>query len=206
MNYVHIKELETYQPGYKDRQHIWAKIYYDLLADDWFQGLCEIDRWRYISLIIFEVFHKKPVLLSPANVAFMGWNTKKRSIPLTLQMLQSKIDCVSQPEKVCTTDKNRIDKNRIDREFVPPTLAEIKKYVQGRNSSVDPQKFLDYFTAGKWIDSNGNPVKNWKQKLITWEQPNGRRANSKNQRGHQKAAGCSDAEAALYDNAASQKS
>ena len=114
MQYIHIKNLKDYQPGYTDRQHIWAKIYYSILSDDWFQGLCEIDKWRYISLIIFEVFHKKPVALTTANIAFMGWNLKKRSISLTLQMLQSKIDSGTLVSKECTTEENRIDKKRED--------------------------------------------------------------------------------------------
>lgn len=53
--------------------------------------------------------------------------------------------------------------------FVPPTLDDIKAYCQERNSCVDPQTFFDYFTTGGWKDSEGKPVKNWKQKLITWE-------------------------------------
>ena len=53
--------------------------------------------------------------------------------------------------------------------FVPPTLEEVKAYCRERNNSVDPQKFFDYYEQGGWKDSKGNPVKNWKQKLITWE-------------------------------------
>ena len=53
--------------------------------------------------------------------------------------------------------------------FVPPTLDDIKAYCQERNSCVDPNLFYDYFTTGGWKDSEGKPVKNWKQKLITWE-------------------------------------
>ena len=53
--------------------------------------------------------------------------------------------------------------------FVPPTLDDIKAYCQERNSCVDPNVFYDYFTTGGWKDSEGKPVKNWKQKLITWE-------------------------------------
>ena len=34
------------------------------------------------------------------------------------------------------------------------------------------KKFFNYFDVGNWIDSNGNKVKNWKQKLITWESRN----------------------------------
>lgn len=57
--------------------------------------------------------------------------------------------------------------------FIPPTLEEVKAYVQERNSNVDPIKFWDYYETGGWKDSKGNPVKNWKQKLLTWEKKDG---------------------------------
>ena len=31
------------------------------------------------------------------------------------------------------------------------------------------QKFFEYFDVGSWIDAKGQPVKNWKQKFLTWE-------------------------------------
>ena len=84
--------------------------------------------------------------------------------------------------QMVATDKNSIDKNRLDKnnhsekprakKFVPPTLEEVEAYCAERNSSVDPKAFFDYFTADpdrQWIDSKGNPVRNWKQKIITWE-------------------------------------
>lgn len=57
-------------------------------------------------------------------------------------------------------------------EFVPPTLEEVTEYCKSRQSIVDPKAFFDYFNEGKWIDSRGNPVLNWKQKIITWENKN----------------------------------
>ena len=67
--------------------------------------------------------------------------------------------------------KDSIDKSKGEKRkrFVPPTLEEVKAYCQERNNNVDPKKFFDYYEQGKWKDSKGNPVKNWKQKLITWE-------------------------------------
>ena len=74
-------------------------------------------------------------------------------------------------------DKNSIDKNRLDykeknikkEKFVKPTLEEVEEYCKERNSSVDAKTFYEYFETGGWKDSKGNKVKNWKQKLITWE-------------------------------------
>lgn len=59
------------------------------------------------------------------------------------------------------------------KQFVPPTLGEIQEYIYTMNLNVDPQAFYDYFTApdseGRtWIDSEGKPVRNWKQKIQTW--------------------------------------
>ena len=54
-------------------------------------------------------------------------------------------------------------------QFVPPTLDEVRDYCAERSSPVDPVQFFEYFSEGNWKDSKGNPVRNWKQKLITWE-------------------------------------
>lgn len=54
--------------------------------------------------------------------------------------------------------------------FIPPTVEEIATYCQERKNGVNPQKVYDYYAAAKWKDSNGKPVKNWKQKIISvWE-------------------------------------
>ena len=58
--------------------------------------------------------------------------------------------------------------------FVPPTLEEVEAYAASRQSTVDPRRFFEYFNipdaqGRSWRDSKGNPVKNWKQKFLTWE-------------------------------------
>ena len=55
------------------------------------------------------------------------------------------------------------------KEFAPPTKEDVTAYCIERKNSVDPIRFWDYFNASNWIDSKGNPVQNWKQKIITWE-------------------------------------
>lgn len=62
-------------------------------------------------------------------------------------------------------NKKEIYKER----FIKPTLEEIETYCKERNNNVDPKTFYDFYEAGDWKDSKGNKVKNWKQKVITWE-------------------------------------
>lgn len=82
------------------------------------------------------------------------------------------VEGYSQKGKENNTSNNNTSKKEIYKEkrFKEPTLEEIKDYcLNVRHNKVDYQYFYDYFTEGKWIDSKGNKVKNWKQKIITWE-------------------------------------
>ena len=51
MNYIHIKNLEKYHPGYKDRTLQWAKIYINMAEGDPDTELIEneIDWARFIK-------------------------------------------------------------------------------------------------------------------------------------------------------------
>ena len=74
-------------------------------------------------------------------------------------------DSVSVSVSDSVSDKDK--KKRV--RFTPPTLEEVEAYCKKRNSPVNPKDFFEYFDTGHWIDSKGDPVRNWKQKLITWE-------------------------------------
>lgn len=66
------------------------------------------------------------------------------------------------------TSINNISNNRVNK-FTPPTLKEVEDFVREKNINVDSHKFFNYFDVSDWVDSKGNKVKNWKQKLITWD-------------------------------------
>lgn len=74
-------------------------------------------------------------------------------------------------DKQTTTNKNeKNDKNEKNKRNnkEKPTIDEIQKYISEKNLKVDAKQFFNYFEEGNWIDSKGNKVKNWKQKLLTW--------------------------------------
>lgn len=78
-------------------------------------------------------------------------------------------------------NKNRKENKINKKEFVPPTLEEVQKYVFEKKLSVKAKDFYNYFTEGNWVDSKGNKVKNWKQKILTWNNYKGEnRANGTN--------------------------
>ena len=53
--------------------------------------------------------------------------------------------------------------------FTPPTLEEVEAYCLERGINIDPEYFMDYYTTNGWKQSNGNPVKDWKACVRTWE-------------------------------------
>lgn len=79
------------------------------------------------------------------------------------------------------TINNTKNRERKTKKFTPPTFLEVEEYINLKNLNVDPKSFYDYFTAGDWIDSKGNKVTNWKQKLITWNSFKGNSIPAKNQ-------------------------
>lgn len=53
-----------------------------------------------------------------------------------------------------------------------PDFQEVEAYIKEKHLNVKAKDFFDYFEAGNWCDSKGNKVKNWKQKLLTWNKFN----------------------------------
>lgn len=79
---------------------------------------------------------------------------------------------VTTKEQQSNTNKNvknvKNVKKREEKVFSPPSLQEVEKYIADKELNVDANRFYSYFTEGNWVDSKGNKVKNWKQKVITW--------------------------------------
>ena len=75
--------------------------------------------------------------------------------------------CLPDANQMSAQDKRREDKTSKDNIY--PTLEEVKAYCLERRNGVDPQKFFDYYSVSNWKDKDGKKVKNWKQKIITWE-------------------------------------
>lgn len=66
-----------------------------------------------------------------------------------------------------TNSKNEQRKEESER-FIRPTLEEVASYCEERKNNVDPQRFIDYYTANGWKVGR-NPMKDWKAAVRTWE-------------------------------------
>ena len=133
MEYVHVRNLEKFHPGYKDRNLTWGKIFINMAqGDPDVEELCEIDFSRLIKLILLELRAQKPL---PNSVAFWqhkGFDINFRPMSLTLQMLQKFVVVVSNNSEEASRreEKRREDKIRKETEKPSPYWAAFSKETQ----------------------------------------------------------------------------
>ena len=53
--------------------------------------------------------------------------------------------------------------------FIPPTIEEVQAYCTERGNNIDPERFVDFYTANGWVQGKGKPIKDWKAAVRTWE-------------------------------------
>jgi len=184
MQYVHIKNIKRYNPGYTDRKHLWSKIYWDIFLDENFQTLSEIARYRLISLIVFEVYYQKPVPLTDMHIRLLGWDVKKLSIQLTLQMLHTFLSggttdfgCHSH---IPLIEKRREEKRREDMvcvtnklphgDFVLLTEEEFKKLESALGSKLTGEYINK---LNNYIGSKGTKYKSHYHTILMWASKDG---------------------------------
>ena len=59
------------------------------------------------------------------------------------------------------------------KEFVPPTVDEVKQYCKTTEKYIDVDAFMRQYTESNWTDKDGKPVKNWKNLISSgWHKKN----------------------------------
>ncbi len=65
-------------------------------------------------------------------------------------------------------EKSIKKKTTSSKKFIPPKVVEVQAYCQERGNSVDPETFVDHYTANDWMRGK-NKLKDWKAAVRTWE-------------------------------------
>jgi len=97
---------------------------------------------------------------------------RNESLRMVTNHYESKQEQEQEQEQKKETLTN-VSAKKESRRIKYPTLEEVKAYAKTAGLSVDCDYFYKYFTTPNangetWIDSQGNKVRNWKQKLLTW--------------------------------------
>jgi len=119
-------------------------------------------------------------------ISNQGTKFKKILVPETANLFRL---LLSKPEKCCRFNgktfadfeenlfrfyikgekehKKQPKKEGSSKSFYPPSLDEVQSYINEKGYQVNALQFIEYYSKLGWKDRNGNPVKNWKQKLLT---------------------------------------
>lgn len=91
---MHVRNIEKFHPGYKDRKLIWAKIFFDMVQGDPDCEMIEneVDWSRLIKFIVLELQAQAPIPIDKKFLERKGFDFKKRKIELTLQALQKFVE------------------------------------------------------------------------------------------------------------------
>lgn len=125
MKIVHVRNLEKYQDGYKDRRHHWSKIYIDMIqGNPEAEMLCEIDFARLVKFIVLESCI--PTHEVPANETYLarkGFDFGLRSLATTLRELQHFVEVIDIPNVTenhvfDTKSSPREEKNREEKKKI----------------------------------------------------------------------------------------
>ena len=186
MDYIHVKNLEKYHPGYKDRTLYWAKIHCTMVHGD---PECEMidnetDWARLIKFILLEITAKKPIPLDEAYLTKKGFDLKKRPISLTLKMLHNFLDTVTEDQKLCSLEKSRVEESREGSVTngpipIPPQPSAKQKHLTfvyllpeeyakltGRFGEEEVAKYI--FRLNNYIGSTGKKYKSHYHTILNW--------------------------------------
>lgn len=115
------------------------------------------------------------------RIAQAKWREKKKELPAASHV-DSTVDSTVDNERISVdaTDKDKeedietLSKESVvpasgkAKKFIPPTVEEVREYCRERNNMVDPNRFINHYTANGWKVGK-NPMKDWKAAVRTWE-------------------------------------
>ena len=127
---------------------------------------------------------------------------ENNSYRIPVSILDTKcIQNVSSLDTQVSIGKDRLGKvnNNIGQSsrFTPPTLEEIQAYCTERGNHVDPQRFLDFYSAKGWMIGK-NKMKDWKAAVRTWEKRDSQEDSSFMGGGDMKETSLEEAREALF--------
>jgi len=66
------------------------------------------------------------------------------------------------------SDSDNKPSGKPQKRFIPPTLEEVAQYCKQRGKGVDPEQWMNHYTANGWkVGKNG--MKDWRASVRTWE-------------------------------------
>ena len=136
-------------------------------------GVVVIKHWRIHNYIRNDRYKPTVYAEEMAQLEQKENGAYTLGIPTDNQLPTNGIPTVSNWDTQVRLGKDSVGKVSRERgKTTPPTVEEVADYCRERGNGIDPQHFVDYYTARGWELKPGQKVKDWKACVRTWEQRN----------------------------------
>lgn len=130
-------------------------------------GVVVIKHWKIHNYIRKDTYTKTKYQEELAELETDENSAYRISEVLPLQLRDESVTGSSTQDRL---GKDRLgkDSNKGRTKFVPPTVEEVKAYCLERKNGIDPQAFVDHYTANNWMRGK-TKISDWKACVRTWE-------------------------------------
>lgn len=128
---------------------------------------------RGIQKRYFEAVKRRKVLEVDKNILLVDLTHFSENVNIqarNVNILSENAD-ISKQSKV---EESKVKKSRVEesntraRRAAPPSVEEVRIYCEKNGFGIDPETFVDYYTARGWTYGQGKPVKDWQAAVKTW--------------------------------------
>lgn len=131
---------------------------------------------RYKPTIYLEL--SKQIVVDEADVYSLVTEPDTECIQTSIQtlfdLIQNRVPSIGslksfkELKDLKTIQNHGHEKKKAQKAFAPPTIDDVRAYCAERGKKVDPDLWLDHYTANGWKVGK-NPMKDWKAAVRTWE-------------------------------------
>ena len=175
-----VRNWSEYQ-HYKDRNPPWVKLHFALLSSrDW---VLFDDASRVLAVACMLIASRDDGRV-PADAEYLQRVAYLNSVPNLKPLVDSgfledasglladasTLQADARPEERQRRDRGETEesKKRARPRFKPPTVDDVRAYCTERGNTIDPQRFVDHYTANGWVRGK-TPIKDWQAAVRTWE-------------------------------------
>jgi hypothetical protein len=182
LNYYTVKNWLQFQ-HYKHRNPPWIKLHFEILTSRDWVGLDNDARVLAVACMLIASRNNGRVPDDPGYIKRVAYLNKEPNFNPLISCgflecasgcLQVRTNALPETETETETETEKKVKGR----FAPPSVQEVTAYCQQRKNNIDPESFIDHYTANGWMRGN-NKIKCWKSCVRTWEKSPRRHETSK---------------------------
>lgn len=109
------------------------------------------------------------------------WYDKQKALPNVspnVRLTQPNATDIDKEEDLDIEEDKEVKSTKADKppratRFTPPTVDDVRAYCEERANNVDPDRFVDFYSAKGWMVGK-NKMKDWKAAVRNWERDSSR--------------------------------